>query len=67
MGLGRLLPRIFEMSFWSSFGIFLGLLLLFWEALFHLRFASRFTTWRLPVDGHVIGRVSDDYGGMLWF
>ena len=31
------------------------------------RFASRIPTWRLPVDGHVIGLVSDDSGGMRWF
>ena len=27
------------------------------------RFARRIPTWRLPVDGHVIGLVSDDCGG----
>ena len=27
------------------------------------RFACRIPTWRLPVDGHVIGLVSGDYGG----
>ena len=56
------------MSFQSSFGTLLGLLLLFWGVLIPLRYcAGRFTcgipTWRLPVGGHVIGLVTHVSGG----
>ena len=55
---GSLPRRVLRMSFWFSFVTLLGLLLLFWRVLSG-RFASRIPTWRLPVDGHVAGLVTE--------